>query len=622
MERSASVALNYPFDLSEILRKRHRIRENLLAVKVERTELRVALAGGSTTDELAWLLELFLIDRGFQPTVWQLAYNQYYQTALMGSPELSDFAPQMIVVHVGLSNLPALPGVNDTVESTQAKLEDSLQHFVACADGLHEKFGCAVILNNLPYPLHRTLGNIDSIHASGMCNFVLQFNRRLAEAAVQRTHLLIQDVHYLAAQVGLDAFFDPDRFYLYRIAESFSGSVHLAHNLGRMLAAQFGLAKKVIVVDLDNTLWGGVIGDDGSQGLQLGPETAGGEAFGQFQAYLKSLARRGVVLAVASKNLLENALQGFQHPSTVLGLDDFGDFQANWERKDENIVKISHNLSLGIDRFVFVDDNPAERQLVRSSHPQVAVVECNDATGMQRRLDREGYFEPTTMTEEDLQRTQMYASNRERNEALSRHQDYGAYLQSLEMVGRFQRCTPASLQRVCQLINKTNQFNTTALRASEAECNAMLTDPAYVCLQGSLKDCFGDHGLVSVVIGIKRAGELHLTHWLMSCRVLKRGLEDAMLEAVLGECARQGIDQVWGYYRRTEKNKMVENLYSDLGFSPAPFPKNALIEADAVFSREVSGVTPKRTHYIRSENDFHFDKNPGDSARLAQSSRT
>jgi len=622
VEHEAPVALGYPFNLSGILRKRHSLRAELLARSGPFQDLRVALAGGSTTDELAWLLELFLLDRGFKPQFHQLDFNQYFTVALTGCDQTKAFAPQVLVLHVGLRNLPASPAMGDTAEVVAQKVEHCVEHFITAADGLHRHFQCSVLMNNFPYPLFRSLGNLDSVHHSGLSHFVGRLNLRLAEESLQRSYLHIQDLHYLSSLVGLARFYDPSRYNSYRICESFEGSVNIAHNLTKMISAQLGRSKKVLVLDLDNTLWGGVVGDDGPQGLQLGQESPVGEAFRDFQDYVKSLSQRGVVLAVASKNSPESAREGLLHPHSALAPDDFADIQANWERKDHNIVQISQNLNLSLDQFVFLDDNPAERELVSRGCPELTVPNVSEPSAFTTILDREGYFEPAAITTEDLSRSQMYAASRDRQQLQAAHTDYESYLKSLEMTSSIKRSDLSSLKRVSQLINKTNQFNTTTIRCSESVVEEMLSDPGYLCLEGTLTDRFGSHGLITVVIGKIATGGLHLSHWLMSCRVLKRGVELALFEALCNLCRGAGITDLWGYYRKSAKNAMVESLYLDLGFEARPISSAVIPDMEKCFHYKIPANPAPIEHYIRSEYEFHIDQNPGHSEGRIELSRS
>jgi FkbH-like protein len=352
------------------------------------------------------------------------------------------------------------------------------------------------------------------------------------------------------------------------MAMSHEATVAVAHNLALLVRSALGRTRKVLVLDLDNTLWGGVIGDDGVSGIKLGKDSPEGEAYQDFQRYCLELKRRGIVLAVCSKNEPGTAHEGFKHPDSVLKLNDFSAFRAGWGPKHEAIQEIAHELNLGLDSFVFVDDNPAERELVASQLPQVAVPRVgNNVARYAEHIERNGYFESARISSDDLARASQYAANAERAAVRATFADYGEYLLSLQMKAEIGPFVPTYMDRIAQLTNKTNQFNLTTRRYTLAEIQRVADDKAWVTLYGRLIDRFGDNGLVTVVAGEQRGDELHLDLWLMSCRVLKRDMEHAMLDAVVREAKQRGIRSVVGYYLPTAKNKMVAGLFEQLGFS-------------------------------------------------------
>jgi FkbH-like protein len=586
-------ATTYPFNLRVLLRRRAQIKQELAERSIR--PLRVACLGGSSTQELVDFLELFLLKLGFRPELFESDFNRYLEEALFPGPELQSFAPEVVVVHNGLHNLQHLPTASDQGTTVADKQMRSLDSLLAAVDSLHRHFGCCVVLNNLPYPDYRVLGNLDGTDPRGLCHFILGLNLALAANRTGREFLQVHDVHYLSAQLGLDHYFDPARWHLYRIAESSLGTVHLAHSLSRVIGSQFGASKKCLVVDLDNTLWGGVIGDDGADGIELGPETASGDAFQEFQRYLQQLKQRGVLLAVASKNDPDKALQGLGHPHSQLGPQDFAAFEASWDPKDQSLHKIAKELGLGLDSFVFLDDNPFERELVRAQCP-VSVPEVIEVGDFRRVIDRERYFEPGSVTAEDLKRSAHYQAERGRAEASSRFASYDDYLRSLEMEALVESFSPGDLERIAQLVNKTNQFNLTTRRLSLPQLQE-LCQRGWLNLSARLRDKHQDYGLVSVVLGEYRGTQLHLALWLMSCRVLRRGLENAIFEKVVEVARERGTSEIWGYYLPTEKNQMVADFYPQLGFCPAEGRPDAPVQGQA-FRLELGLYRPTQ-HCIR-----------------------
>ncbi|MFZ2169422.1 MAG: HAD-IIIC family phosphatase, partial [Methylococcaceae bacterium] len=373
----------------------------------------------------------------------------------------------------------------------------------------------------------------------------------------------------------------------------------LAHSIAAIVRAIYGKTRKCLVLDLDNTLWGGVIGDDGVNGLRLGNETPEAEAYTAIQLYCLELKRRGVLLAVCSKNDPKIAQEGFSHPDSILSLEDFSAFKASWGQKDEAIVEISHELNIGLDSLVFLDDNPAERELVATRLPMVAVPDIgSDPSNYIEILDRQLYFEPLDISAEDLKRASYYASNTQRNLVQASYGNYGEFLDSLEMKAEIRPFVPVYMDRIAQLTNKSNQFNLTTRRYTLGELEAMRCDPRYLTLYGRLADKFGDNGLVSVIVGRIESDELDIELWLMSCRVLKRDLEIAMLDKLVEQAKERSIKWILGTYLPTPKNGLVADHYEKLGFE--------LVQSNEEGSQwrlDVQTYTPKNTHISEDNNE-------------------
>lgn len=341
-----------------------------------------------------------------------------------------------------------------------------------------------------------------------------------------------------------------------------------AYSLSNIIKAVFGKNKKSLVLDLDNTLWGGIVGDDGVENLEIGQETSMGQVYAEFQRYLKAQKEIGVMLNINSKNEYENAVAGLEHPEGILKPDDFILIKANWEPKSKNIVEIASEMNVLPDSLVFVDDNPAEREIVAAQVPGVAVPAIGTPEQYIRVLDHAGFFEVTELSEDDRKRNEMYKANLERQRQQSSFGDYREYLRSLQMKGTIRPFEPMYMARIAQLTNKSNQFNLTTKRCTQSEIEQFAAAKDYLTRYGKLEDKFGDNGVVSVVIGRKdaAAGALHLDLWLMSCRVLKRDMEYAMMDSVVEACQACGIGTIYGYYYPTAKNGMVKEFYASLGF--------------------------------------------------------
>ena len=554
----------YPYDNELILRKQKSLRRELaVRENVGYIEKKIAILGGSTVDDIKNLLEIFLLQAGIKPTFYQSEYNKYYEDAVFGNAELDAFNPDVVIIFTSFVNLINLPAVNDNV---QEKIDAEFNRYVTIWEKLTEKFSAVIIQNNFELPYCSTLGNLDAAENFGKANFVSELNRRFAEYAQTHSNFYLHDLNGLAARIGLTKWYNRFQYYAYKFAMNYDVMPEVALNLSKIIRAVFGKSRKCLVLDLDNTLWGGVIGDDGLDGIKIGHETPAAEAYTEFQNYVLSLKNRGIILAVCSKNEFDIAKSGFTHPDSVLKFEDFAAFYANWLPKNENIRAIAEELNIGTDSLVFIDDNPAERQLIRDTMPEVAVpeVDAADVFSYIRAIDGAGYFEPVTISEDDLKRNDTYRENN-RRKILAATLSYEDYLKSLDMKAEIDSFKPIYFDRIAQLTNKTNQFNLTTRRFSRAEIEQIAADSRYITLYGRLTDKFGDNGLISVVIGEKRNDEVHVILWLMSCRVLKRGMEQAMLDALVKNCA--GFKKIIGYYFPTKKNKMVAELYQTFGFT-------------------------------------------------------
>ena len=341
----------------------------------------------------------------------------------------------------------------------------------------------------------------------------------------------------------------------------------LAFNISKIIISIIGKSKKCLVLDLDNTCWGGVIGDDGLDGIHIGTETAIAESYIVFQKYVKELKDRGITLAICSKNDFENAKEGFSHTESILKFDDFTAFKADWGPKHKNILDIANEINIGIDSLVFIDDNPVERDIVFSQIPSVSVPDVgSDVVDFIRHIDRNGYFEPISLSDDDINRSQYYEDNKKRANEQATFQSYDEFLVSLDMTAEIKSFSSIYLGRITQLINKTNQFNLTTKRYTSGEIESISKSDKHIKIYGKLTDKYGDNGLIAISIGSIKKSQCHIDLWLMSCRVLKRYMEFAMLDELVKKCTERGVSEIVGYYYKSAKNSMVSNLYEKFGF--------------------------------------------------------
>ena len=580
----------YPLDTEQLLRKKRRIRRELLAQNPHPLKKRVAILGGSTTNEVADQLGLFLLQYGIEAEFYQSEYAQYWQDAMFGTPELDAFGPDIIYIHTTWRNITDFPSTASTAAEIDAMLDAEFGRFAAMWQALADKFHCPVIQNNFDRPNYRLMGNRDIYDPHGRSNFISRLNQRFYQYAAEHENFYINDIDYLSADYGLSAWGDAFYWHMYKYAMCLDAIPSLASSVANIIKAVYGKNKKALVLDLDNTLWGGVVGDDGVDGIAVGPEVPEGQVYAEFQSYCKALKSIGVILAVDSKNDAENALAGLNHPDGVLRPDDFVAIKANWDTKDRNLQAIADELSLGVDSFVFADDNPAERAIVAAQLPGVATPKLDGAENYIKTLDHGGYFEVVALSGEDLKKTELYHANARRRQAQAAFADYNDYLRSLEMTAVIRGFESIYIQRIAQLTNKSNQFNLTTLRCSEDDIRAMADSPAWLCLYGKLTDKFGDNGVVSVVAGEQQGETLRLRLWLMSCRVLKRGMEDAMMDCLVRDALARGVQTLVGYYYPTAKNAMVKDFYARMGFA-----QTAADEAgNTTWTLDTASYTPKQ----------------------------
>lgn len=562
--------LEYPFDAEYILKKRKALKRILLQEEGKsRISKRIAVLGGSTTHDLKEMLELFLLNAGIAPDFYESEYNQYWQDVMFDNLELTEFRPDVIYIHTSSRNIEEFPTVKDSEERIEELLERVYTHFEQIWNRIEDSYQCTVIQNNFEPPFFRLLGNADFSDSHGRLNFINRLNEKFAAYARTHKNFFINDINYMASCYGLQKWADPFYWHMYKYTCAVQAIPELAYNTANIIKSIYGKNQKAFVLDLDNTLWGGVVGDDGADNIEIGQETSMGQLYSEFQKYLKAHKDLGVLLTIDSKNDEENALAGLNRPDSVLKPEDFLIIKANWENKDRNIAEIAKELNIGTDSLVFVDDNPAERHIVKAQIQGIKVPEVEDAVRFITTLDRAGYFEVTSLSEDDLKRNDMYKANAERLKQEAGYTDYSDYLLSLDMKAEIRPFATVYMARIAQLTNKSNQFNLTTKRCSQADIESLAGDSKYITLYGKLTDRFGDNGVVSVVFGHKDEADgklFHIDLWLMSCRVLKRDMEFAMMDELVFKCREQGIRRMKGYYYPTAKNGMVKEFYAVQGF--------------------------------------------------------
>lgn len=527
--------------------------------------IRLAILSSCTVDHLLPGLRVAALRRGLWLTTYVCDYGQYRQELLDTRSPLHQFQPNVVLFSLDAAHLFGGSIIDSAADLSVDLALDRLSELWRQA---LDHFRCQVIQQTLLPVFEPIMGENEQRLRGSPRALAAQFNTQVrVRADANKVDILALDDH--VQKNGLDNWHSPALWHRAKQDIALSAAPIFGDIVLRVVAARLGRSAKCLVLDLDNTLWGGVIGDDGPEGIVLGEGSAAGESFLHFQKYAKNLSKRGVILAVCSKNDEAAALAPFQsHPEMQLKVGDIACFVANWYDKASNLRAIAQQLNIGLDSLVFADDNPFERNIVRRELPMVMVPELPDDPALHARCIADaGYFETLTITHEDTLRTQNYQSEKARAELRQSITDMDGYLQSLEMELIYRPFDRTGLQRIVQLINKTNQFNLTTRRYSEAEVIKILEDPEAVTLQMRLVDKFGDHGVIAIVIAHRaKNGEFAIDTWLMSCRVLGRGVEKATLDLLVREVARRGGVAIVGRYLPTKKNVMVKSHYEGLGF--------------------------------------------------------
>lgn len=558
--------LEYPFDSGWILSNRKKIRKRLFTAGENFIEKKVAVLGGSTTANIVQILDLFLLNQGIKASFYESEYGMYFEDAVFANEKLTEFHPDVIYICTTSRNVTIFPALSDDAETINHLLDQQFQKYTIIWDKLSEKYACPIIQNNFEMPMYRLLGNQDVADIHGAGNFLLKLNTKIYEYAQEHEDFFVCDINYISADYGLKEWADPFYWYMYKYALNVNAIPYLSFNIANIIKSIFGKNKKGFVLDLDNTLWGGIIGDEGVDNISIGAETSAGQVYSEFQRYIKEQAELGILLNIDSKNEEENAIAGLTHSNSILSPDDFIEIKANWNSKDRNFAEIADTLNLLPESLVFIDDNPAERYIISEQFPGVCAPEIGESHQYIQNIDRSGFFEPTYLSKDDLKRNAMYQENAKRIKSQVVFSNYDEYLESLEMKAIIRPFESVYMARIAQLTNKSNQFNLTTKRYTQREIEEIAKNNNYITLYGKLEDRFGDNGVVSVCIGRIEDDICHIELWLMSCRVLKRNMEYAMMDTFIHKCLRLGITEIRGYYYPTQKNGIVKEFYPKMGF--------------------------------------------------------
>ena len=551
--------------------------------------IKVAVCGGFMTKFLLEILPLFFLHRGLQTTFYESEYGTFQQDILTGNSGLAEFSPDLVLIFPTHRDLRFPP----TESISQAKFDENLKQEIKFWNDLLNKIRSPVIFFTFDPPPTRPLAEADGLKRGGLLNYVRAVNSRLYAESTENIHFI--DTEQLSSAVGLDNWHDQRLFHLAKQPISMDVLPITANSIAALASALMGTGRKVLVLDLDNTLWGGVLGDDGLEGIAIGPETTEGEAFATFQRYIKNLGARGIILAVCSKNNKPIALKPFkEHSGMVLKEDDFAVFIANYKDKASNLREIATRLNVGLESIVFADDSKVECELVKKEIPEIWTVELlGDPSDFPVLIDHFLPFPVGNLTKEDFTRNSTYKDLVQINVQLENSTDLDKFLSDLQSVAIIENVRDDTITRISQLLAKTNQFKLNPTIYSKSELKSKGLDVIAI----SLKDRLQDYGIISVVVFETDSlhNALNICNWVMSCRVFSRRIEFLVMEQLTNIALKQDLNALQLQYIPSGKNSLLADVLAELGFRRKG-------EQD-YFAFELAEPISLPKHFIKLRND-------------------
>lgn len=533
-------------------------------------KVKLALLSDSASQFLNTCIKGYGYTRKLHFDIYEADYNQIELQVSDPESELYSFNPDFIFINVSTEKL--LSAFCKTESALQGVFADlTMQSFRQYAETIFSRLKSKLIINTYPEINDSVFGNYSSKNSASFTYQLRKINLMLMELSQKNKNLFICDICALQSEIGHSKLFDPKMYAMADMVYSTDALPLIAKNVTDIVLSYSGIFNKCLILDLDNTTWGGIIGDDGMEGIQVG-HFGLGKVFSELQHWAKQLKQRGILLAVCSKNTEEIAKEPFlSHPDMVLRMDDIAVFVANWETKVDNIRHIQSILNIGFDSMVFIDDNPFEREMVKSAIPDITVPEMpEDPVDYLVYLRSLNLFETASFTEEDTERTKQYQEEALRNTLQASFENAGDFLANLQMTSHVAPFDEFTIPRVAQLTQRSNQFNLRTVRYTEEDVKRISKDPNYYTMSLTLDDRIGHHGLIALII-LKKQDDttLFIDTWIMSCRVLKRGMENFTMNMIVELAKEQGFTKIAGEYLPTNKNGIVKNHYQDLGFKQA-----------------------------------------------------
>lgn len=529
--------------------------------------LKVALLGDTSTQFLSQAIRGEGFDTALDLKIWEADFNQIEMQVFNSDSEMYAFQPDIIVLF--LSSHKLLNKYNKLKVEQQSSLATrEIENIEAIVTNIYSNSTAKIIYYNYNEIDDAVFGSYATKTETSFLYQLRKLNFELMNIANRNTNFYVCDIATIQNQVGKTNFFHTSVYISTEMVLSLNVLPIVAQKTIDIISVLNGKLKKCVILDLDNTVWGGIIGDDGIENIQIG-SLGIGKAFTEFQYWIKKLKNRGIIVAVCSKNTESIAKEPFEkHPDMVLRLEDISVFIANWENKADNIREIQRILNIGFDSMVFLDDNPFERNLVRENIPQITVPELpEDPAEYLEYLYTLNLFETNTFSDEDKERTKLYQIEAERVVTKQKFTNEDDFLKSLDMISVVASFTKFNIPRVAQLSQRSNQFNLRTVRYTESDIENLAKSNEYATFAFTLEDKFGDNGLIAVVVLKKNSDtDLFIESWFMSCRVLKRGMENFMLNTLTAYAKTNGFERIIGEYIPTPKNEIVKDHYQNLGF--------------------------------------------------------
>ena len=544
-------------------------------------EIKIAIVGDFATQFLKQALRGYGYDLNYNFKIYEADYNQIDAQIMDASSELYQFKPDFVLIFQSIQKLH-----KQYIKSQYSTFADTIiKDLDSYCNSINDQLNTQILYVNFPEINDGVFGNFGNKLNQSFIYQTRKVNFELMNQSIVKKNLHIIDYSLLNTNYGKSNMFDPKMYYSADMVLSIDALPVLAKNISDTIASIKGKFKKCLIIDLDNTMWGGIIGDDGIENIQIG-DLGIGKAFTELQWWFKQLKQRGIILAICSKNNEHTAKEPFEkHPDMVLKLDDIAVFVANWNNKADNIRYIQSVLNIGFDSLVFLDDNPVERSIVRENLPEVVVPELpEDPAFYLDYLLKLNLFETASYAESDEQRTKQYQEEASRTIAKQNFTNEDDFLKSLEMYSEISNFNKFNTPRVAQLSQRSNQFNLRTIRYTEDIIEKLITSENHICYSFNLVDKFGDNGLICMIILEKQEDSLFIDTWLMSCRVLKRSMESFTLNKIVDEAKKVNVKKIVGEYISTSKNEMVQDHYLSLGFT----------ENNGKWELDVSTYQPKK----------------------------